>query len=232
MDLTIPEAVLLLAIDDEAGTPLIDDSSLGIAMAAAATAQLLLDGRMRLAGAGEPGSADGTLVAATGGTDARLEPLVAEIAGRTPKAAIERMAGWGGTRTPGGRLRGRLTDDFAAAGVLVREQDRFLGMTWRERWERGERCAVEDALQAMAREVLDGGDEPRVATALAILHGAKALPAVFPDLPKEALERRGEALASANWASASVRAAIEAIEAAMVAIMVVTMIVPMTSSGS
>ena len=64
MDLTIPEAVLLLAIDDEAGTPLIDDSSLGIAMAAAATAQLLLDGRMRLAGAGEPGSADGTLVAA------------------------------------------------------------------------------------------------------------------------------------------------------------------------
>ena len=85
---------------------------------------------------------------------------------------------------------------------------------------------------AVLRKLLDGGDEPRVATALAILHGAKALPAVFPDLPKEALERRGEALASANWASASVRAAIEAIEAAMVAIMVVTMIVPMTSSGS
>lgn len=236
MDLTIPEAVLLLAIDDETGASLVDDSSLGVAVAAAAIAQLLLDGRMRVAGPGEPGATDGTLVAAAGGTDARLEPLVAEVDGRSPEDAISSIVGWSGAKAPGGRLRGRLLDDFAAAGVLVREQDRFLGMTWRERWERGERREVEDALAARAREVLAGevparADDARVATALAILHGAKALPKVFPDLPAEQLARRGDELATGTWASASVRSAIEAIEGAMVAIMVTTMIVPVITSS-
>lgn len=236
MDLTIPEAVLLLAIDDEAGSPLVDDSSLGIAVAAAAIAQLLLDGRARVAGEGEPGAQPGTLVAAAGGTDARLEPLVAEVQGRSTKDAITRIVGWSGARAPVGRLRGRLLDDFAAAGVLAREQDRFLGMTWRERWERGERHQVEDALQARARDVLeaaeagDRADEREVATALAILHGAKALPKVFPDLPAELLRRRGDELAAGTWASASVRSAIEAVEGAMVAVLVATTIVPVITS--
>lgn len=229
MELTIPEAVLLLAIDDEAGSPLVDDSSLGIAIAAAAIAQLLVDGRMRVAGPGEPGATEGTLVAAAGGTDARLEPLVAEVDGRSTKDAITRIVGWG-ARAPGVKLRGRLLDDFSAAGVLAREQDRFLGMTWRERWERGERRQVEDALQSRARAVLEGADDAEVATALAILHGAKALPKVFPDLPAELLVRRGAELATGIWASASVRSAIEAVEGAMVAVMVATMIVPVITS--
>ena len=45
MELTIPEAVLLLAIDDDKGLPVMEDSSLGIAIAGAVLAQLVVDGR-------------------------------------------------------------------------------------------------------------------------------------------------------------------------------------------
>lgn len=245
MDITIPEALLLLALDDAHGTPLIDDATLRTAVAASAAAQLLLDRRLRIAGDGEPGAQPGTLVAGSGATDARLEPLVERIAGMRPPTALRAIAGLGGKGSPGGKVRERLLDDFERAGVLAREQDRFLGMTWRERWERGERTEIEDAVQARARAVLEGvdgrggaaradaasadgrpADDPVMDAALAILHGAKALPKVFPDLPEEALERRGAALAEGSWASAEVRAALESIQAAMTTVMLTTAILP------
>ncbi|MCR8670738.1 GPP34 family phosphoprotein [Agrococcus sp. HG114] len=220
MALTIPEAVLLLAIDDDRGSPLIEDSSLGIAIAGAALAQLVVDGRMRLVAPGEPGSAPGALVAASGTTSPHLEPLVARIDGATPADALSIVAGWGGPTAPTTRVRRELLEDFAAAGVLAREEDRFLGIRWRQRWERGERRDVEDALQVRAREVLDGADDTTVGAALAILHGADALPAIFPDRPREPLLARGAQLAEGSWASREVHRSIAAVQAAVVGLMI------------
>lgn len=219
MALTIPEAVLLLAIDDDEGSPLIEDSSLGIAIAGAALAQLVVDGRMRVVAHGEPGDEAEVLVAASGTTNPHLEPLVERIDGTTPSQALSVVAGWGGRSAPTTRVRRELLEDFAAAGVLAREEDRFLGIRWRERWERGERRDVEDALQARAIEVLDGADDPTVGAALAILHGAEALPPIFPDRPREPLLARGAELAERSWASREVHRSIEAVQAAMVSLM-------------
>lgn len=233
MDITIPEAVLLLALDDERGTALIDDSALGAALAGGAVAQLLLDGRVRIAGEGEEGAKPGRLVAAGGSTDERLEPLVARIEGRKPKDALSTIAGLGGDS---GKLKRQLLDDLAAAGVVARDEDRFLGLTWRTRWERGEGRELEDVLQSRARALVTGEgpaaeDDLEVEAALAILHGAGALPRIFPDLPKDALKRRGDALAEASWGSREVREAIASVQAAMTAVLIATVIVPSSTSS-
>lgn len=232
MEVTIPEAVLLLAIDDERGRRLLDDSSLDVALAAAALAQLVHDGRMLVAGAAvgpehEGGAADpGRLIAADGGTDARLEPLVARVAGKRPAGALKAILGWTGVGSPADDVRQQLLHDFEEAEVLVRERDRVLGIPWRSRWERGERREVEDAVQARARAALDGAADPELHAALAILHGAGALPLIFPDRPGDELRHRGAQLAAADWVAEPLRSAVAALQAGMSAILLGDLIGP------
>ena len=222
MELTIPEAVLLLAIDDDKGSPVMEDSSLGIAIAGAVLTQLVVDGRMRVAGEGEPYARAGTLIPSAGTTDPLFEPIVQRVEGVTPGEALAAVAGLGGRGAPARQVRTQLLEHFAELGVLARERDRFLGVTWRERWSRGERRDVEDALRARANEVLDGDEEPRVSAALAILHGADALPAIFPDRPRQPLMARGAELAERSWASQEVHRSIEALQEAMISLMIST----------
>lgn len=135
------------------------------------------------------------------------------------------------------RRRAQTLEDFADAGLLARKEQRFLGITWSQRWERGERTRVEDALQARAREILQGAGEGAatpeavqrdevLAAALAILHTVAALPKVFPEIPEEQLAAAGEALAADDWASESVRDSLKALEGALTAVMVATVIMP------
>lgn len=268
MELTIPEAILLLVMHDETGRPVVDDSTVGISFAAGAAAQLVLEGRIRLAderdvaAGAKPGTfvegdgvAQGAAVvgagaADAGGTDAggtgsgegdaRLEPLVEHCIGRTPKDALAKVVGLGGAGTPVGKARAQTLEDFAETGLLARQDQRFLGITWSHRWLRGERTAVEDALQHRARQILQG--EARAASAgqsgaapvrdevlvpaLAILHSVRALTEVFRELPKEQVIAAGRALAADDWLSDSVRESLKALEGAMAAIMVATVIVP------
>lgn len=277
MELTIPEAILLLVMHDETGKPVVDDSTVGISFAAGAAAQLVLEGRIRLAderdvaAGAKPGTfveGDGDAQGATvvdagaadaggtdaGGTDAggthsgdgdaRLEPLVEHCIGRTPKDALAKVVGLGGAGTPVGKARAQTLEDFAEAGLLARQDQRFLGITWSHRWLRGERTAVEDALQHRARQILQG--EARAASAgqpgaapvrdevlvpaLAILHSARALTEVFRELPKEQVIAAGRALAADDWLSDSVRESLKALEGVMAAIMVATVIVPTVTS--
>lgn len=267
MELTIPEAILLLAIDDETGKPLVDDSTLGISFAAGAVAQLVMDGRIRLAderdastgakprtfvegdgvaqGAGPYGAGDWAAGGiGSGDSDARLEPLVEHCIGRSPKEALSKVVGLGGAGTPAGKARSQTLEGFAEAGLLARQDQRFLGITWSHRWLRGERTAVEDGLQHRAKQILQG--EARAASArqrepaapsdevlvpaLAILHTVRALTKVFPELPKEQVVAAGKALAADDWLSDSVRESLTALEGAMTAIMVATVIVPTVTS--
>lgn len=244
MDITIPEAILLLGIDDESGKPVVSDSTVGMAFAAGTAAQLVLQGRMRIAGDDATDAEPGTFVNADGQADARLEPLVELFVGRTPQAGLGKVIGLGSSGAPAVKVRTQTLEDFAEAGLLARRDLRFLGITWGKRWERGAQTEVEDALQARAREILQGvggtGDaateaaqrDEVLAAALAILHAAGALPKVFPDLPKQQVEAAGEALATDDWASESVRDSLKALEGAMAAIMVTTVIVPIVTSGS
>ncbi|WP_072314706.1 GOLPH3/VPS74 family protein [Agrococcus sp. Marseille-P2731] len=249
VDITIPETILLLGIDDETGKPVVGDERLRLAFAVGAIAQLTMLGRVRLAQEGEAEARPGTFVAADGAVDERLEALVELIDGKQPSSAISHVLRFGGPGAPAMQVRQRMLADFAEEGVLARQEQRFLGMTWSERWERGERREVEDAVQARARALLQGraqqahegaaaGDaiarlEQRdhvLAAALAILHSAEALPKVFPDLPKEQVEAAGSALASDDWASEAVRGALQQLEAVMITVLVAGVITTTTSS--
>ena len=102
---------------------------------------------MRVTGEGEPYARAGTLIPSAGTTDPLFEPIVQRVEGATPGEALAAVAGLGGRGAPARQVRTQLLEHFADLGVLARERDRLLGVTWRERWSRGERRDVEDVLQ-------------------------------------------------------------------------------------
>ncbi|MFC7431548.1 MULTISPECIES: GPP34 family phosphoprotein [unclassified Agrococcus] len=230
---TIPETVLLLALDDASGKPVLDGSTLLHALGGAGLAELVVRGRLRLAGEGEPtGTKPGRFVASTTVVEPQLEAFVEHAEGRAPSDALTRVVGWGGSRSVAARLRDELLGDLVADGQLAHSETRWLGIAWAERYERGARTEREDAMQARARALLQGeqptpADEHLVA-ALAILHGAKALPKVFPDLERAPLTSHADALALGSWSSETVRKAVEAMQTAMI----VAMTVPIITSTS
>lgn len=228
---TIPETVLLLALDDASGKPVLDGTTLLHALGGAGLAELVVRGRLRLAAEGEA-TKPGRFVASTTVVEPELEAFVEHAEGRAPKDALTRVVGWGGSRSVAARLRDALLGDLVADGQLAHSETRWLGIAWAERYERGARTEREDAMQARARALLQGdaatpADEHLVA-ALAILHGAKALPKVFPDLDRKPLEARADALALGSWSSETVRKAVEAMQAAMF----VAVTVPIITSTS
>jgi hypothetical protein len=229
---TIPETVLLLALDDASGKPVLDATTLAQALGGAGLAELVVRGRLRIATEGDA-ERPGRFVTSTTVVEPTLEAFVEHADGRTPKDAIARVVGWGGTRAPVQRLRAELLGELVSEGALAHAETRWLGIAWSERWERGARTEREDAMQSRARELLQGveptpADEHLVA-ALAILHGAKALGKVFPDLDGKALATRADALALGSWSSAAVRTAIDEVQMAMMATMIVPIVISSTS---
>lgn len=224
-DVTVPEAVLLLSLDDETGAARPSDTTLGLSMAGAALAQLALDGRLRSEGGDD--THPGRLVATPATTDPRLEPLVALVDGKRPSDAMSAITGWGGAKAPASRLRAELLDGFERDGVLARTERRFLGINWGDRWPRGERRDLEDAIQRRAHAVLDGGTDLILESALGILHAMEALPSIFPDVPRERLDRRGAELLEASWPSAEIARVMEVVYADTTSIIVPSVILPM-----
>ncbi|SDH63409.1 GOLPH3/VPS74 family protein [Agrococcus jejuensis] len=230
---TIPETVLLLALDDASGKPVLDGTTLLQTLGGAGLAELVVRGRLRLAEEGEPtGTKPGRFVASTAVVEPALEAFVEHAEDRTPSDALTRVVGWGGTRSVAARLRAELLGELVAEGALAHAETRWLGIAWSERWERGASTEREDAMQSRARALLQG-DEPaasdeHLVAALAILHGAKALPKVFPDLDAKPLKTRADALALGSWSSEVVRKAVEAMQVAMM----VATTVPITVAAS
>lgn len=217
---TIPETVLLLALDDASGKPVLDSTTLLQALGGAGLAELVVRGRLRLAEEGEThGTKPGRFITSAAVVEPVLEAFVEHADGRKPDDALTRVVGWGGSRSVAARLKDELLGDLVADGQLAHQETKWLGITWSERYEQGARTEREDAIQARARALLQG-EEPVAADehlvgALSILHGTKALPKVFPDLDAKALKARGDDLTLGSWSSATVRKAMEAMEMAM-----------------
>lgn len=231
---TIPESVLLLALDDASGTPVLDSTTLLQTLGGAGLAELVVRGRLRLAAEGEPtGTKPGRFVASTAVVEPALEAFVEHAEGRTPADALARVVGWGGASSVAEGLRATLLGELVAEGALTHAETRWLGIAWSERWERGSRAEREDAMQSRARALLEG-DEPteadeRLVAALALLHAATALPQVFADLEKSALEERGDALALGSWSSDVVREGVQDIRAAMLIVTTVPIFIATTT---
>lgn len=233
MPLTLPEEVLLLLLHPDTGKPVVNDTAVNAALGGAALLELTANGALRLTETDEPGARRGRLVPTRyQPEDPRLAGLVEPAAGRRPKDAIGKIIGWswGGSRA--GDLRQGLLYDLAGRGLLVRRESRILGLFTSVSWPDGPNTQPRASLvRALAETVLGGAPPgPRTAALVSVLHGAGALPQIFPDQDKRQLKERGRQISESGWAGESVRRAIQEVQAAMAAATMVATTTAVTSS--
>ena len=170
--LSLPEAILLLALDDETGEPVgRRGMAAGLALAAAVLMELALAGRLdtdleRLEVAGREATGDAVLDAAL----ARLPP------GAMPSAqALTVVAG------AESGLRAALLDGLVARGLLRRQEGRFLWVFPDRRYPKSGGREAAQALRARLREVVleDGIPEPREALLIGLARASGLLPLLF-----------------------------------------------------
>ncbi len=233
MTLTLPEEVLLLLLHDEKGTPMVDGTAVGAALAGAALVELTMDGALRLTEIDEPDVKRGRLVA-TGRTpaDPRLAALVEPVQRRKPKDAITKLTGYGWGSGAGKGLREGLLHGLADQGLLSQEKGRVLGLFPTTSWPQGYRREAEVELVDRVRRAVVAGERPdrRTSAVVSILNAVGALPKLFPDQDKKALKKRGRQISDSDWAGPAVRKAVEEAQAAMVAVLVTTTTVATTST--
>lgn len=189
----LADDVLLLLTDDASGRPVGEGDRLDLAVAGAVLLELLLHGRLRVAGPGESVRAGRVVVQSQEPVgDAVLDEALARAAGTTPKKPQSLLA----HLRPGlvdavrARLveRGLLADGGAASSVAPRDS-----------WP-AEDAAHDAELRARLREVLAEGREPdpREAGLVALLQSVHRVPEVLGDLGSPAAEARARAVAIAQ----------------------------------
>ncbi|WP_433064224.1 GOLPH3/VPS74 family protein [Dactylosporangium sp. CS-033363] len=196
---------LLLALDDK-GSNLAGDPGLDYGLSGAVLLDLMLAGRLDLAGqrvtVTDPGP--------TG--DPLADGVLARIAGaprpRKPDDWIQPL-------TDG--LRAAVLDRQVAAGVLRRERERLLWVIPLTRYPSatGAEPATETAVRRELTAALDGSGpvSARTAALLGLLQAVGLARKVFPGRPAKELKARLDEIEAGNWAAEAVRQAIARIQA-------------------
>ena len=231
MTRTIASELLLLAMHEEKGKPLIDGSTLNAALAGTAMAELVTAGALTVVldagGEVRPGRLARTGVARP------ADPLLGEIVdtchGKTPKNAVAALT----TMTfsdRGAELREQLLAELVAEGVLTHDRGRVLGLFPTSSWPEAD-PTVEQGIRSRVRAVLVDGAEPdqRTAVLISMLSVTKLAPKVLPDADADSLQARADAVRAGNWAGGAVAGAVQE----LMAVMALSVFVPVfLSAGS
>lgn len=221
----IAEDLLLLLLDDESGTPLVDGTKLPRVLAGAVLLELALDGYVTPAEAGEDVKKGRLAVRLDGTPD---DPILARTldvirdAGRPmkPETVIEKLDA---------ELRIAVFERVIGRGWVREGRRKVLGIfptkTWPPVDESHER-AVRDQLSGVLIEGLDPG--PRTAALVSLLSAVDAAAKAFPDADRKAIRKRAKDIADGEWAGSAVRKAVDAINTAVM----VAVIVPAAMIGS
>ena len=210
-DLTLPESLLLVALDDEGGA---DTATWGTGVEAGLAGALLLE----LLEAGCLDEEDGKLLPAA--CDAPADPVVA-AALRVVRADVKRRdaKGWVG-RLPKELkpLRGRIAAGLVARGVLAERQRKMLGMSLSPRYPEAD-ADPERRLRAELAEVLVTGREPtqREAMLVGLLHAYDLVKRVVPKDDRREARRRARELAKSDAIAGAVGSAVSDVQAATMA---------------
>ncbi|MEU4682905.1 GOLPH3/VPS74 family protein [Streptomyces xinghaiensis] len=217
---TLGEQLLLLALDDESGTEK-ESAKVALAVSAAALVELALARRMDVTGDKV------TLLDPTPLGEPALDAALAEIAGRDKP---------GGTGDWINRLKG---DAVAGArsglldkGLVREERKKVLGLFPVRRYPEADGSA-EAAVRRRLEEVVLGGEAPddRVASLVALLHGAGLHRLAFPDADGSAVKKAMAEVAHGRWSAEAVRRVIEAAENALTVIVTTTVVTTATMNG-
>jgi hypothetical protein len=213
----IAEDLLLLLTDDRSGKLLAPSNQVDVALGGALLVELVLAGRVELAGDGGQVRKGRLLVTDMSATaDPLLDQALAELAdtqGKKPNAVVPRL---------GKGLQARLHARLAEQGLLHEETAKILGVFPTHRWPSSD-SAHEDSLRGPLVDALRVGAtaDPRLGALVALLHASKAVarvvdPAVVGLTNKE-LNANAKQIADGDWASKAVRDAIDAMLAAVIA---------------
>ncbi len=212
----IAEELLLLATDDATGKSSVSTMQLDPALAGAVLMELVVAGRVGLDGEGRKAQVVVINEAPMG--DPTLDPALQSLVEKAPIRPVSAIG------KLGKGLRDRLYNGLQDRGIVRRESGKVLGIFPTTRWPADD-SRHEDELRRNISDVLVIGQEPtaRVAAIIAVLTAADMLRTVV-DKPDLALAKeRGKQIGDGNWATDSVRKAIQEMQAAMtVAVMVST----------
>ena len=225
-DLTLPELLLLVALDDEGGA---DTANWGTGVEAGLAGALLLE----LLEAGCLEEEDGKLVPAA--CDPPADPVAAEALEVIRADEKRRDAkGWVG-RLPKEikPLRARIAEGLVERGVLEERQRKVLGMTVSPRYPEAD-PEPERRLRAALTEVLVTGREPtqREAMLAGLLHAYDLVKRVVPKEDRRAARKRAKELAKSEAIAGAVGSAVSDVQAAtMAAIIAASTTATITSGG-
>lgn len=211
----VAEDLLLVLLDDERGTLLVDQVAADAGVAGALLLELALAGRIRVHE--QPGILGRQVVRVSDASptgDALLDRSLAVVAekDRTATGLVEHLS-------PG--LRRELLDRLERRGIVEHDEGRVLGVFPRHRWP-AQDTRHELALRADLRASLVGDTAPsgRVGTVIALLHaiGAEHRVLAFPGRSHRELRARAAELTEQRlWADADAHEVIDATRAAIVA---------------
>jgi hypothetical protein len=220
---TLADDLVLLLIDPESGHPMVDGTSLDRGIGGALLLDLTLAGRISTEG----GGARATLVVddprPTG--DPLLDEAVARIGAGSVRArrAVEKLSK---------RVRKPVFGRLVAAGVVVEEQRRVLGLIPNTSWRTADPAPRKALVAAVAAVLLDGKDpDERTACLVSLLHALQAEHKVVGGSKRE-LRARAKQIADGEWAGAAVRQAIQDVRATVVTAVVVSGAASSAASGS
>jgi hypothetical protein len=230
MTRSIASELLLLALDDEKGKPLVDGSTLNAALAGTAVVELVAAGALTLqlddGGEVKPGRLCRTGVARP--SDELLGEVVDTAHGKKPKDAIGALTTMTFTDR-GAKLREQLLAELVAEGVLTHERGKVLGLFPTQRWPEAD-PSVEREVRDRVRAVLVHGATPdaRTAVLVSMLSVTKLAPKVFPHDDGKALQARADAVRESDWAGDAVARALDD----LLAVVMVSVLVPTIVSTS
>jgi Golgi phosphoprotein 3 (GPP34) len=222
MTRSLTAELLLVALDDATGKPLVDGTRLKAAVAGAAVVDLTLTGGLRLTGKGDPEAGPGRLVRTTQVVaDPRLDEVARVVHGRKPKDAVGKVGGASAWRDRAGDIKDAVLADLVDEGVLRHQPGKVLGLFPTHAWPLA-RPEVEQEVRTRVRAAVVQGVQPdaRTAALVALLHAVDLLPRLFPDQPRREVRARAAVVSEGDWGGEAVRRAVQDVQTAVTAAVV------------
>jgi hypothetical protein len=213
----IAEELLLLALDNESGKPLIGKDRLGPALGGALVAELALMERIGVTPHDAGWSKRGriTITNLTPTDDPELDEAMRKLAESEGKKVKDVLSDFASKKVRlSYQLRERLLERLAKAGLVMEQEGTVLGFIPRTTWPAGD-LAAEDEVRERLQSALVSGVTPseRTLVLIALLQVTGLLPKVVTSEDKRALKARAKQLSEGDWAAKAVKDAIDEVTA-------------------
>lgn len=206
--MTLAEDLMLLALHEERGRPLVSQMYVECGLVGAVLAELLIAGRIALTG--RKGDEVVVLDPTPLGTPEE-DAALARMIGERPR----RVQWWVNKLKP--QLRQRTLARLVAWGVLREDRSHVLGFIPVTRHPEANPIPERELRARLWSALMGAPVGVRDATLLALVQACRMNRAVFPQLDRREFKRRVEALQAGGEIAEAVRRAIQQLEAAMIA---------------